>query len=284
MKKIYIILLSFLFLFQNVNAQSLSVLINRSNTFLSSLSANQKDVVQYSFEDKLRPNWTNLPVGLKPREGVKYRELSAESKVAIHRVLTTLFSSQSYLKINSIMSLDDILNIICKERFESGQINERQYRRMLDLERDNFFISFWGKPDLNAPWTFKLGGFHIGIHTAVLDGKISLSPIFIATDPSEVLSEIAGIRVLNKEGNYEFLLLNTLTDPQKKVVIKNADLDANQKGILRHLIKGYLNNKEFGEANKAFQKIELAGFDNVYFAWIGKQVSRVNHYIISIKL
>ena len=305
MKKItlFIFLVTF-----GLKAQTFETLVTNSDSFLSSLSEEQRDALTFEFKNESRTKWTNLPVGMKPRKGVKIGEFSAESKVALHRVLTTILSSQGYLKVTGIMSLDDILNMIYKDRLEKGEISEKQFKRMMDLdwERDNFFVSFYGKPDLKEPWGINIGGHHIGFHVTATDGDFSMTPLFLGTDPSEVITtEYAGLRVLSKEEDYGFLLINALNPAQKAKAtqdvktprdfitspdrpqmineytgIKAAELSASQKELLELVIKEYINNLSFGKAKEAFQKIEAAGFDNIYFSWIGSYEPHQNHYYV----
>lgn len=308
MKKYLLLLIAYFAFYQFSLAQSIADLVKSNSTFLGSLTPEQLNEVQFTFSDSLRTSWTNLPVGLVPRSGVKFGDLSENSKIAFHHVLTTLLSSQGYLKVTGIMSLDDILNMIYKTRFDKGEINKEGYQRMVDLdwERDNFFISYWGKPDLKEPWTMKIGGHHLGLHLTATGGDFSLTPLFMGTDPSEVMiTEYAGLRVLSKEEDYGFLLLNALDEEQKRKVvltkeaprdiitapghaqmiyeysgIKASELTKPQKEILEIVIKEYLNNLEFGKAKEAYAKIEKSGFDNVYFAWIGSEKPKANHYYV----
>ena len=50
-----------------------------------------------------------------------------------HEMLTSILSSQGYLKLTSIMQLDDILNTLYQETFEEKEINETMLKRMQEL-------------------------------------------------------------------------------------------------------------------------------------------------------
>src|SRR6187402_1388603 len=109
-KAFYIILFFNLTMLSSVSAQSLSTLNITAAHFLKTLSADDLKKTQFEFNDTMRLKWTNLPVGLVPRPGIQYGSLSDSSRMAYHRVLTAALSSQGYLKLTSIMQLDDILN------------------------------------------------------------------------------------------------------------------------------------------------------------------------------
>ncbi len=208
-------------------AQSISTITESANQFLTTLSADELAKTQYAFTDSLRYKWTNLPVGLVPRPGIAYGSLSDASRMAFHRVLSAMLSSQGYLKTTSIMRLDDILNTLYEDAFDAGKID----RKMLDMTQGlkwahgNYYISVWGKPQTNQPWGLSFGGHHLAL-SLTSDGKaVSMSPYFIGTDPSEVKSgKYAGLRVLSKEEDYGFMLVNALTDKQKAVAVLKQDV------------------------------------------------------------
>ena len=98
--------------------------------FLTTLSADELAKTTYAFTDTTRRKWTNLPVGMVPRAGIAYGALSDQSRLAFHRVLSVLLSSQGYLKVNSIMALDDILNVLYQQAFDDKKIDERTLKMM----------------------------------------------------------------------------------------------------------------------------------------------------------
>jgi pentatricopeptide repeat protein len=137
------------------------------------------------------------------------------------------------------------------------------------------------------------------------DGKkISVSPYFIGTDPSEVKSgKYAGLRVLSKEEDYGFLLIHSLTDKQKaKAILSRSipkDIITNpkssqridtydgisteefsevQKAYLNFIIQEYVHNFEHEKAHEILDKMKKSGFKNMYFAWIGSLENNKPHY------
>jgi hypothetical protein len=276
--------------------------------FLATLSPEELKTTRFSFEDSLRKKWTNLPVGLVPRPGIAYGLLSDQSRIAFHRVLDALLSSQGYLKTTSIMQLDDILNTLYQEAFEQGKINREVLTQIKDLKwaHGNYFISIWGEPQDRMPWGLNFGGHHMALSYTADENKISMSPYFIGTDPSEVKSsKYAGWRVLSKEEDYGFMLVNMLSEKQKssavlkqevpKDIITNpnssqrinefygasaATFNSEQKEMLQLLIGEYVHNFEHVKAHQLHQKILKTGLDKVHFAWIGSLENNKPHYYI----
>lgn len=290
------------------SAQSAKTIVESANRFLGTLSEGERQKTQYAFTDSLRLRWTNLPVGLVPRPGIAYGSLSDTSRLAFHRVLSAMLSSQGYLKTTSLMQLDDILNSLYQQAYDSGKIDQRMLTMMQNMKwsHGNYFISIWGKPQLTEAWGLNFGGHHLALSLTANGQQLSMSPYFIGTDPSEVKSgKYAGLRVLSKEEDYGFLLINALTDAQRKIAILKQDVPKDiitspqggqritsyyglaasrftpdQKTILTVLIQEYTHNFEHQKAHQLFDKIMKSGLDKVHFAWVGSLENNKPHYYI----
>ncbi len=291
-----------------VNAQVNLPASAAANKFLSTLSAEQLNQTKLSFNDGLRLKWTNLPVGLVPRPGIQYGLLSDQSRIAFHRLLSAMLSSQGYLKITSLMKLDDVLNVLYQDAYDRKEIDEKMLDMMKGLKwaHDNYYIAIWGTPQDKEAWGLSFGGHHLALNLTQQGEHTTMSPFFIGTDPSEVkTSKYAGWRVLSKEEDYGFLLINTLTDKQKATAILKQDVpgdiitnpdasqritsyygiaakefDAVQKDILRLVIEEYTHNFDHVTAHRLSAQIEKTGLDKVYFAWIGALENNKPHYYI----
>ena len=292
----------------HVNAQPNLPASIAASQFLSTLSADQMKQANLPFQDSLRLKWTNLPVGLVPRPGISYGSLSDQSRISYHRLLSAMLSSQGYLKITSIMQLDDILNVLYQEAFDRKEINQKMLDGMKGLKwaHGNYYIAIWGKPHDKEPWGLSFGGHHLALNLTQQGDRTTMSPFFIGTDPSEVkTSKYAGWRVLSKEEDYGFLLINTLTEKQKsKAVLErevpgdiitnpNAsqritsyygiaakEFDDVQKDILKLIIEEYTHNFDHATAHRLSEQIDKTGLDKIYFAWIGALENNKPHYYI----
>jgi hypothetical protein len=291
-------------------SQTSEDVVEVTSTFLETLKPDELESVQYKFGDSLRTKWTNLPVGMAQRPGIKYGDLSEESKIKFHNILTTVFSSQGYLKTTSIMNLDDILNVLYEESFKRELISEEVLKeiRNLNWSYDNYFISIWGKPNMEKAWGLKFEGHHISINLSVIGNNYSVTPLFLGTDPRVVsIEKYAGLRVLSKEEDYGLLLINSLQREQKAIAtlsqevpgdiitnpsssqriteyqgLKASTLTDKQKHILEILIKEYVNNLDFEKAQEYLGKILKSGIDEIYFAWIGSyEHAKPSYYIIN---
>lgn len=308
MKKHLLTLILCVFWVNTAFSQANQTLVESTNVFLKTLNIDESKKTVYNFNDSLRFKWTNLPIGLVPRPGIAYGSLSDQSRMAFHRVLSAMLSSQGYLKTTSIMQLDDILNTLYQTMFDEKKIDQKMLTQMQNLKWDhgNYYISVWGKPDTKNPWGLNFGGHHMAL-SLTSDGKnTSMSPYFIGTDPSEVkFGKYAGLRVLSKEEDYGFLLINSFTDTQKTAAILKENVpkdiitspqgkqritsyygiaakefNETQKAIFKILIQEYVHNFEHQKAHQLFDKIMQSGIEKVYFAWIGSIDNNKPHYYI----
>ena len=292
----------------SISAQSSSTLALSTNFFLSTLSAEDLKKINYSFNDSLRFKWTNLPVGLVPRPGIQYGSLSDKSRIAFHELLTTALSSQGYLKLTSIMQLDDILNTLYQQAFDKGEIKQETLTMTQNLKwaHENYFIAIFGKPDGKDAWGINFGGHHIALNLTITGTSIAVTPLFIGTDPAQVKSsKYAGWRILSKEEDYGFTLLNFLSESQKKKAILNQDVpkdiitspqgsqrittyygisakefNEDQLVALKLIIQEYTHDFEHNIAHKLYDQIIKTGLDKVFFAWVGSKERNKPHYYI----
>lgn len=276
--------------------------------FLSTLSPIEKDSVTFDFDDQRRTEWTNLPIGLAARPGLRYGELSRESKIEFHNLLLTVFSSQGYLKTTHIMHLDGLLLGIYEIAHNEGKVNQEDIEliRTLDWGQGNYFISIWGSPDKKGKWALKFEGHHISLNLTVVDDEVSVTPLFIGSDPALVrYSEIAGLRVLSKEEDYGLAFLNMLDAEQLELAIiseevpkdiltspdsgkrlldyqgiNGSQLTEKQKAQLHKLIFEYLSNLEEDYALKFKKSLSERGVESIYFGWIGGRERVTDHYYV----
>ena len=276
--------------------------------FLSTLSSSEKDSLTFKFEDLKRTEWTNLPIGLADRPGLRYGALSRESKIKFHNLLLTIFSSQGYLKTTHIMHLDGLLLNIYEIAHEEGDVNEEDIKfiRTLNWGQGNYFISFWGNPIEQDKWAMKFEGHHISLNVTVIDDVISVTPLFIGSDPALVrYSEIAGLRILSKEEDYGLQLINMLSSEQLEFAIiseevpkdiltspesgkrlldyqgiKGSQLTEEQKAQLQKLIFEYLSNLEEEYVHEFKKSLSEKGIESIYFGWIGGKERVTDHYYV----
>lgn len=289
-------------------SQSTEILKKTTLDFLSTLNETERVQVQIKMEDSTRTQWTNLPLGLAPRAGLRYGDLSEESKIAFHKVLSSIFSSQGYLKTFAIMQVDDILHELFEIQFQQGKVNAQsmEFIRKLNWGYGNYYAALAGNPGTDDIWGLKFEGHHISINLTVAGDEFTMTPLFFGSDPAVVeATQYAGLRPLSKEEDYGFWLINALDESQKAKAtlegkvpgdiitspdrpqwleefkgIKGSELNEGQQKILHYLIEEYLGNLDHQKAEEYLAKLHARGMGEVYFAWIGSHEPMKAHYYI----
>lgn len=292
----------------SVYSQSVSDLQKSTLELIETFDEDLKSQAMLDFSDSMRTEWTNLPLGLAPRAGLRFGDFSEESKLKFHRLLTTMFSSQGYLKTFAILQLDDILHEIFEIGYERDEVNENAIKMIRGLNWDygNYFFAIWGDPAEDDIWGLKFEGHHLSINLSVAGDSFSMTPLFVGSDPGEVeVTQYAGLRPLSKEEDYGFWLVNSLSDSQKAKAtlsrdvpgdiltapgseqrlneyqgITAAELDEEQAKILHYIIEEYIGNLEHEKAEKYLEILHAEDSKDIYFAWIGKYEPRTPHYYV----
>lgn len=308
MKRIFTLVLLNLFISGNSHSQSSANLVKAIIGFQSTLNEEELKLATFKFDDTLRTKWTNLPVGLAERPGIRYGDLSEDSKMSFHDVLTTVFSSQGYLKTTNIMHLDDYLLEVYEIAYSNKLIDDQIIAELRTFKwgYGYYYISIWGNVLEEDIWGLKFEGHHISLNITSVNGQVSTTPFFLGTDPAIVrVTQYAGMRPLSKEEDYGLELFNMFSQEQKiRAIIseefpediitapgkpqrltkyqgiKGNELNNEQKKQLEYLIKEYLTNFERDKASYYYDKLMKNGVNEIYFGWIGGNERESNHYYV----
>src|ERR1700690_454604 len=117
-----------------------STIVATANPFLSSLDDGQRSKVLFDFNDAAqRVKWSNLPITMVPRAGLKMGDLSGRQRKAAMELLPALLSKRGYEKVLAIVEGDE-------------QLRVAGVGRPPMFGRDLYYISILGKPSLKDPW------------------------------------------------------------------------------------------------------------------------------------
>src|SRR5947209_10007309 len=70
--------------------------VAKANAFLETLDAQQRDKVLLAFDSAKKPSWSNLPVTMVPRNGLRIGELSQAQRAAALDVLAAVLSKEGF--------------------------------------------------------------------------------------------------------------------------------------------------------------------------------------------
>ena len=269
-----------------------AVMAGAANTFLSSLTAAQKQKAQFAFDSSDRTHWHFIPNEMFARSGLTLKEMSAPQREAAHALLKTGLSQHGYTTTTTIMSLENILRAL-----EGG----RQFAR----DPEQYYFSVFGTPSSSGTWGWRVEGHHVSLHFSIVNGGLTVSaPTFFGSNPAEVRDgDRKGLRVLGFEEDPARALLNALKPDQKsKAVVSNdaptdiltvtklpidplaptgiaaSEMDASQREMLMAVVNAYVSLMTPDVAALRTANLRKAGIDKIAFAWAGGAERGKKHY------
>jgi hypothetical protein len=267
--------------------------------FLDSLSPELREQALFPLGHLERRAWSNLPTSMFERKGVSLGEMSPEQAVLAHRLLRSTLSSQGYLKTTGIIYLDEVLRNLA-----SARNPERDFSAMFG--QGLYWVGIFGDPRTDAAWGWQLDGHHLALNVTVVGDSISVTPAFMGSDPTEVRAgAFAGWMVQKGEDEAGLALYESLDSRQLKMALiaaqsptdvvtgpgrgdqlsEPAGLPASQltvlqKTLLGRLLDEYLGNYRADIRDQLFNRMALAGFENLHFAWAGEGEDKPYYYRI----
>src|SRR5688572_104502 len=206
----------------------LSGMASAAHKFLESLTAKQKNNVQFDFDDNERYNWHYVP---KNRKGIALKELEMAQYTAAMDLLRTALSDTGFKKTTDIIQLEGVL------RGVEGRPQNDEYR-----DPGKYYFSIFGNPSTDSVWGWRLEGHHISFNFSALNNTmVSGTPGFLGTNPAVVLSgPEKGKYILKNETEIGFALLHSLDAGQNKKAVVDNDAPAeiitaaDRKAIIEH--------------------------------------------------
>jgi len=248
-----------------------------AEAFLATLDAAARSKVSVPFDDEHKTRWSNFPVGMVARNGVRWGDLSAAQREAALKLLSTALSARGMRKVREIMEGDEVL------RTNGGSAN---------FGRDEYYLAFLGKPSPAEPWMIQFGGHHLAINLTVVGKSNVLTPSLPGAQPASYKLNGETVRPLGRENDKGFALVNSLDAAQRRQAILNyqvsdlvlgpgedgktiqpegikaAALNAGQQQLLLDLAHEWVGilNDEAASAKMAEVKANLP---ETWFAWSG---------------
>jgi hypothetical protein len=248
--------------------------------FLDTLDDTQRGKVGFAFDDAAqRKRWSNLPVGMAERRGLRMGDLKQNQRDAVMKLLATVLSKMGYDKVVGIVESDEVL----RKESRSGAPA---------FGRDEFFISFLGKPSATEPWIIQFGGHHLALNITIAGEQGVLTPSLIAVQPARFTIDGKTVRPMGRETDKALELVQALTDEQRKQAVlgsqmrdlvlgpghdgetiqpeglKASTLDDSQRKMLLELVAEWSGIIHDTAATAKLEEIK-ANLADTWFAWSG---------------
>jgi predicted nuclease of restriction endonuclease-like (RecB) superfamily len=248
-------------------------------TFVASLSPEQRAKAVFPVDDGEWRKWNN--VHRYTRQGVSFKEMSAEQRGKAFGLLQASLSAKGFQKSRDIMRLNETIAEMTQRLDEYGE--------------GLYNVTVMGEPSDTQPWGWQLDGHHLIINYFILRDQVVMTPTFMGSEPVRAdAGKYAGTTVMQDEQNKGLALMLALTPEQQKKAtlqpektannslaqafrdnlvldyagLRGAELSAEQKKRLLTVIDEYVGNLSAGHAKVRLQEVEKH-VDDTYFAWIG---------------
>jgi hypothetical protein len=204
-----------------------------ANAFLATLDDAGRGKVNFPLDSELKRRWSNFPVGMYPRHGLRMGDLNAAQRDAVFALLGMALSTRGLQKVKEIMEGDEVLKNSDEGRAgppagpppdtppSDAARPQGGPPRGMDpgFGRDNYYIALFGTPSLASPWMIQFGGHHLAINLTIVGRSNVLTPSLPAAQPAVYKLNSETIRPLGRENDKGFTLINSLDAEQQKQAI-----------------------------------------------------------------
>ncbi|HEY0815026.1 MAG TPA: DUF3500 domain-containing protein, partial [Pseudonocardia sp.] len=173
------------------------------------LSGEQRARVLLPQTDPGRTHWNFLPES--GRHGLALGELDRHQEVLAHRLIAESMSLPAYARVVQVMANDHVLR----------ELNLPVFGHVAATFRDarGYFLTFFGQPQPDTTWGWRLVGHHLSLNVTVVDGDLlSATPFLLGAEPAR----IGPFRILVEEEDAAFVLLDSLTGAQQQQAVIHA--------------------------------------------------------------
>jgi hypothetical protein len=256
-----------------------------ADAFLGSLDAKEREKATFEFGSPKKPNWSNLPVTIVPRNGVRLGDLTMTQRSLAMTAVAAVVSKGGYQKIVDIMDGD--------QQLAANQGGGGRGGRAM-FGSDQYYLAIFGKPSATQPWMVQFGGHHLGVNVTVIGKHFVLTPTHTGAQPARFQRDGKEVRPLGLEKDTAFTLVNALDEKQRAQAIigersrqdlilgpgrdgrkppepqgiKGSALTADQQAMLLDLVGAWVKIAEpdWAETRMAEIKDKLG---DTCFAWSG---------------
>ena len=133
------------------------------------LDDKQRAVLYRPLTDAAAIKWSNLPVGVVPREGLRLGDLDDRQKAVAAEVFKAALSSCGVLMLEQVRLADDYLVPFDK--------------RPIGWNGGNYYLSVLGDSSSGKPWMLQVGGHHLAYNFTFRGSEAGATPMFLGSEP-----------------------------------------------------------------------------------------------------
>jgi uncharacterized protein DUF3500 len=133
------------------------------------LSEPQRAALEHPLSYDNAIHWSNLPLAIVPRTGLRLGDLDANQAAAARAVFAAALSACGLKLLDEVRLADDWLIPFDK--------------RPIGWGGGNYFLSVLGTPGANSPWMLQLGGHHLAYNFTFNGRQPGATPLFFGSEP-----------------------------------------------------------------------------------------------------
>jgi hypothetical protein len=180
------------------------------------LSAAQRAAMEKPLTWESAIQWSNLPVGVVPRTGLRLGDLDDKQSAAARRIFAAALSTCGLQLLDEVRLADDYLIPFDK--------------RPIGWDGRNYYLSLLGDASGTKPWMLQIGGHHLAFNFTFNGREAGATPLFAGSEPIRFEMKGQTFEPLTKQstamsrlamslaGQAEARLSGTFTDVVKGVV------------------------------------------------------------------
>jgi Protein of unknown function (DUF3500) len=178
-----------------------------ADALLSNLRHEQLARALFGFEDEAeRRDWDFIPK-YRPR-GLPLREMTDRQQVLAQQLVAAGLSLPAYTQAVAIMSFENVLRELNKERMGLVASEVRHPGKYL--------FSFFGEPHAEQTWAWRMVGHHVALNFTIVDGSsVAPTPLLFGAEPAE----FGAFKPLKDDEDRGFFLLDLLDSTHKRRAI-----------------------------------------------------------------
>jgi len=270
-----------------------AAIVAAAQKFVATLDDAGKAKVQFASDSPQKTKWSNLPIGIFPRQGVRMGDLTAPQREAALALLSTAFSQDGYRKIMDIVRGDEMLKTGASGQGQ-GPAPGRGGRGPggVSFGEAEYYLAFVGTPSVSTQWTLQFGGHHLGVNLTIAGGRGTVAPSHTGAQPATFTFEGRTIRPLGDENDRAFALMGALDAARRDQAVlkfsvsdlvlgpgqdgrtiqpeglKASAMTAAQQSMLLEIVREWAGIANDALAAPRMEQIR-ATLPETYFAWSG---------------
>ncbi len=173
--------------------------------FLQTLTAEQRERASFAMDATEWRMWINVHMN-HFRHGLLLEDLAQRVRDLALDILRVTLSARGFHQARSIMRLNQLLAELTGDYNAFGEWP--------------YFMSIFGSPSDGEPWGWQIDGHHLCINTVVFDGRITMTPTFMGSEPRRVNGgPYAGISLFDPEEALGIDLIRSFDGAQRRRAI-----------------------------------------------------------------